>query len=467
MSKTAIMITQACLAIAAWILSAQANAQELPGKPPNPFAPPHTAFGWNSKNDLRFVWWLPECYEPRTPRTMTVILHGRGFDYRWGWKNYPASTFRTDDIVLSVDGTSPDGEHRWFAPEKKDAEAFQAFLFEMTHTFAVERVLLYGHVEGGAFALFFAGEHPDSIAGLVAHDSNPTAPPKLPPETPKPAIVFMHGTLDPDAWFAQSLEARSAWSKAGFPLVHLRRLERSSYEPNPRRVNEELGWCDAMTSAEPELALKAALELLRVDSTDATRMRSPTDFGGAREILRRFEFKTPLAFASPDASLVSRAAVSIAAIEAAGAEQVGSLKKTIAKKRDLKLDGKAPIGHLAPMREDFRGVDSVEAYAKELGYDALFDSQRKPVDAILDGWRKGREPKMMFDVVLDNLPKAWLYEGLPPDLPEKLRAWKSDSRQLGLSAKALKNWQIFEDWRRGWDEGLEEYAVLWKQWKGP
>src|SRR6185295_11439407 len=96
--------------------------------------------------------------------------------------------FRADDVVISVDGTAPDGEHRWFSPEKKDAEAFQAFVVEMMHTFGVERIFLYGHVEGGAFALYFAGEHPDAIAGLVAHDAPTIAPPKLQPDVKRPVI---------------------------------------------------------------------------------------------------------------------------------------------------------------------------------------------------------------------------------------------------------------------------------------
>lgn len=453
--------------IAASLLSAHGRAQELPGKPPDALAPAHTAFGWNSKNDLRFVWWLPKDFEPKTPRTMTVILHGRGFDYRWGWKNHPADMFRTNDVVLSVDGTSPDGDHRWFSPEKKDADAFQAFLVEMMHTFGVERILLYGHVEGGTFALYFAGEHPDAITGLVAHDSRPSAPPKVTPAGNRPAIVLLHGTLDPDAWFAHSLDARNSWSKAGFPLVHLRRLERASYEPNPRRVNEELGWCDGMTTTAPEVALEAALALLRVDPSDPSRMRSATDFGGARALLRRFEAASPGAFAAPAAELAPRAAAVTAAIEAAGAEQVRALKRSIPKKKDLKLDGKIPFGHLAALRTDFRGVDAVEAYVKELGYDTLFESQQKPAGAILDVWLKGKDPKTMFETVLENLPRAWLYEGFPPDFAEKLRAWKSEAKKLGLSGKALRNWTAFEDWCTGWEEGLVAYAVLWKAWNGP
>jgi predicted esterase len=441
-------------------------ADDLPGKPPDTSAPAHKAFGWSSKRDVRFVWWVPENLDAKTQRTMTVILHGRGFDYRWGWKNHPPEMFRTDDVVLSVDGTSADGEHRWFAPEKKDADALQEFLVEVTHTFGVERVLLYGHVEGGAFALFFAGEHPDLVAGVVAHDCLPPAPPKLAPEAPRPAIVFMHGTLDPDTYFARSLDARGAWSKAGFTLVHLRRLEHSSYEPNPRRADEELAWCDAMTTVKPDVALSAALALASVPKSEASHRQTANDLAGAREILRRFDGKGPAPFAGLDADTAARAKSLADEIDSAGALHVQALRKSIQKK-NFKLDGKLPVGHLAAVREDLRGIDVVEAYVKELGYDALFESQQKPAGAILDVWRKNKDAKTTFETVIENLPKAWIYEGLPPDLAEKMHAWKTDEKKLGLSSRASKSWPIFEDWQHAWEDGLKDYAEIWKTWKGP
>lgn len=451
---------------AALAAGAPASTDELAGKPPVLSAPAHTPFGWSSKQGLRFVWWMPPDAGSKPPRAITVILHGRGFDYRWGWKNHSPDTFRPEDIVLSVDGTSPDGEHRWFASEKADADAFQAFLFEMTRLLSVERVFLYGHVEGGAFALYFAGEHPESVAGVVAHDAPTIAPPKARAEAAKLPIVLLHGTLDPDAFFAQAIDARAAWVKAGFQLVHLRRLDRASYEPNPRRACDALGWCDAMSTADPGTALATASDLLQVDKASAARAPTPVDFSGAREILRRFEGRGSAPFPTPDADSAAKAKAWTDAIEAAGAAHVRVLKKTIAKKKDLKLDRKLPIGHLAALREDFRGVDSVEAYAKELGYDELFDSQRKPAAAIVDAWRRSKDAKATFEIVVDNLTKAWLYEGFPPDMLEKLRAWKSDEKKLGLAPKVLKSWPQVEEWQRAWEGGLDEYASVWKEWKG-
>ena len=33
---------------------------DLPDEAPDPLAKPLTAHAWKSKNDLRFVWWLPK-----------------------------------------------------------------------------------------------------------------------------------------------------------------------------------------------------------------------------------------------------------------------------------------------------------------------------------------------------------------------------------------------------------------------
>jgi hypothetical protein len=49
---------------------------------------------------------------------------------------------------------------------------------------------------------------------------------------------------------------------------------------------------------------------------------------------------------------------------------------------------------------------------------------------------------------------------------EKLRAWKSDEKKLGLAPKVLKSWPQVEEWQRAWEGGLDEYASVWKEWKG-
>ena len=103
-------------------------------------APALKPFAWTSKNALRFIWWLPKDYDPKVPRNMTVILHGTGLDYRWGlWNNKPG-IMRPDDVVISVDGPSPDGQSRLFLGEKKLEETNPAVLARLLYAEQHEEV---------------------------------------------------------------------------------------------------------------------------------------------------------------------------------------------------------------------------------------------------------------------------------------------------------------------------------------
>ena len=50
-----------------------------------------------------------EGYDPQAPRNLTVIVHNVRADYRWGYDNQKPGRFRPDDVVISVDGPTPEG----------------------------------------------------------------------------------------------------------------------------------------------------------------------------------------------------------------------------------------------------------------------------------------------------------------------------------------------------------------------
>lgn len=468
MSKRSIVFVAICLSVFASIASAfQIKVEKLEGKPPDPFAPAHKIYAWNSKGDLRFTWWLPPNYEPKTPRNMTVILHGTGLDYRWGHLNNKPEIFRPDDIVISVDGTSKDGEARVFLGDKKDVDAFQAFLVEMRQTFAVDHIFLYGHSQGGFFVTYFAGEHPEMISGVVAHASGAWNFAKMSKDEHKVAIAFMHGTADPVVPFRQSPAARDTYEKAGFELVHLRRLENYNHWPNAVRANETLDWCQGMTTDKPEEALAIAIDILRDKKTDEYRWEAPVGYSAARDVLRRLEGKGPVPFKDVPEVTASQAKTWIANIDEAGALHVATLKKELARRKDLKLDGKPWLGHLIALREDFRGVESVEAYVKEMGFDETLATQTKAVEPVMTAWYGEKPPKAIFESVVDVLAKTFLFEGYPPDLAAKMKEWKNDAAKLGITPKVLKKYPDFEAWQAGWEDGSKQYASVWKKWKGP
>lgn len=456
------------LLVSAWIaLASIAFCVELPDKSPAADAKPHTWFQSRSKGDLRYAWLVPKDYDGKTARNLTVILHGTGLDYRWGPANNPAGVFRPDDVVVSVDGPSPGpNETRLFLGEKKDAQAFAAFLDEMRAAFAIDRVYLYGHSQGGFFVVYFAGEHPTAVAGVVAHASGAWNWSKMGAPVKKVAIAFQHGTLDPVVPYPQSPGSRDAYAKAGFELLHLRRLQNYNHWPNAVRSTESLDWCEGMTTSDPARALELARRILAPKKPDEYQWQTAVGYAGARDVLRRLEKQGPAPFANVPDEIAEDVATAIAKIESEGAKHVAALEKSVKARKDLSSKSAEWLGHLIALREDFRGVDSVEAYVKRIGYDAELASQQKAVSAITTAWYGSGPPKSIYEAIVLNIADARLYEGLPAEMSERMEAWEHSAKSLGIDAKLQKKYAAFESWKDGWKEGSESYRSIWKNWKG-
>lgn len=428
---------------------------------PKADAPEEKVFAWRSKGELRYTWVLPKGYDAKTPRNLTVILHGTGLDYRWGHWNNPVGLFRPDDVVVSVDGTSPGAnDSRLFLGEPKDAQAFKAFLDEMRATFAVDRVYLYGHSQGGFFVVYYAGEFPDTVSGVVAHASGAWNWSKTTGDVKKVAIAFLHGTSDPVVPYGQSPGSRDAYEKAGFELLHLRRLHRWTHWPAAVRATETLDWCQGMTAKTPEEALACAKSILAVKPPDDHQWTTVVGFAGARDVLRRIEGKGPAPFKGVDAPVAAEAKKWIDAIETHAAEHVAEIRKSMPKK-ELALDGKPWLGHLVPMREDFRGVDAFEAFAKEIGLDKKIDAQSKATRPMWDAYWKEGKPEKAAPVVLDALSKCFLLDGFPEDFDERVKGWRA------LTLPGKPPFAAYDAWSKGWADGWKEYEARWKQWDGP
>lgn len=452
------------LALVSLVLCARAG--EIPEKAPSADAKPLVWQQSQAKNGLRFAWLVPKGYDGKTKRDLTVILHGSNLDYRWGPMNNPAGVFRPADIVVSVDGTTPNGEARNFLDDKKDLDAFAAFLAEMRAAFAVDRVFLYGHSQGGFFVVRFAGDHPDVVAGVVAHASGSWLSSKMSTPVKKVAIAFQHGTLDPVVPYVQSVASRDAYAKAGFPLLHLRRLDTYNHWPNAVRSTESIDWCEGMTTTDPARAYAAAERILAPKKADEYQWETVVGYAGARDVLRRLEKKGPAPFGEVSDEIAKKAATAITKVEAEGARHVAALEKSVKTRKDLTLKGASWLGHLVPLREDFRGVDSVETYVEKIGYDDELASQQKAANAIVNAWDGSSPPKAIYETIVTNLPGAFLVEGLPAELAERMKTWKSGAKGIGLDAKLLKKHADFEAWTDGWKSGSDAYRDVWKSWKG-
>src|SRR5262245_32863727 len=225
---------------------------EPESKKPSAEAAKDTTFGWVSEVGLRFTWSLPEGYDGRSPRDLTVLLHGQGSSYLWGSEHHPPASFRPRDVLVSPEGTTEqaDGSHV-FLGRPADAEKFRALLAELRTAFAVQRVFVYGFEDGGAFALFFAGESPDEVAGVVAHGGGFLEWTIAPQPMRQLPIVLLHGTRDSVVPYSASVQARDKLVQRGLRAVRLRRLGGYGHGPNAVRAGEALAWCQGYASQSP------------------------------------------------------------------------------------------------------------------------------------------------------------------------------------------------------------------------
>ena len=444
----------------------EARTDDPEQREPSADAEPHTVYAATAENGLRYTWVLPEDYDPEVPRNLTVICHGTGLDYRWGhWNNKPG-VFRPDDIVVSVDGPTPNGDSRLFTGEKKDAEAVRDFLHELREAFSIDRAFLYGHSQGGFFVVYFAGEFPEEVAGVAAHASGAWNWSKKGKKTKEVAIAYMHGTLDPVVPYRQSSGSRDGYSKDGFEILHLRRLPRYNHWPNSVRANEVVGWCQGMSAHTPEEALDVAREILRPKGHDDVQWQTVVGFSGANDVLLRVVGQGPRPFEDVEPKTLRAAEKLLKAIDDHGAKHVAALKKHVSRKKGLELDDGPWLGHMLSLREDFRGVASVEAYFETIGFDKALAGQRRAVDKILEAWYSKKPPGAKYEAILENLADAYLFEGFPPELAETMNEWHGVEDRYDLSKKVLKKWSDFEAWEASWNDGLEEYNDLWKKWQG-
>jgi predicted esterase len=448
-------------------LSTVLTAQELKQLQPGGQVGAHQVHAWKSKGGLNYAWSVPKGYDGKTPVGLTVICHGTGLDYRWGFANNQPEVFRPNDVVVSVDGTSPGANNtRLFNGDPKDAKAFKGFLEEMQAAFAIDSVFLYGHSQGGFFVVYFAGEYPDAVRGVVAHASGAWNWSKTGKPAQKVAVAFMHGTLDPVVPFPQSPGARDAYLAAGFPSVHLRRLQNYNHWPNAVRANECLSWCEGMTTASPTVALAAAEQMLAKKKADEYQWETVVGYSGARQVLGRITGDEKPACKDADAATKEKAQKLVDRIEAEGNKHVEALKKLVAKKEDLVLKSPAAwLGHLIALREDFRGVRSVEAYVKTIAFDEQKKQQLKAYQAVVTAWNDDKAAEVAkAKAILSGLPHAFLWEGLPPELGPKVAEWQTAFKKQ-LSKPELADAGKCEAWVAGWKSGAEAYKAIWKDWK--
>ncbi|MDA1259237.1 MAG: alpha/beta fold hydrolase [Planctomycetota bacterium] len=398
-----------------------------------------------------------------------MILHGTGLDYRWGMSNNPVAVFRPDDIVISVDGTGPgQGDSRLFLGEKKDAEGFRDFLAEIRKHFKVDQVFLYGHSQGGFFVTFYSGLFPETVAGVVAHASGTWTWTETGKRAQKVAVALLHGSGDPVVPYRQSPGAYAALEEAGFDRLLLRRMPGYNHWPNAVRATECLDWCEGMLTADPDRALSLAVEMMRPKGADEYQYEIPPAFAAARMVLRRFQGEGPDPFGGVPSTLQDRASELISALDKLTTDIVKDFEKEIGKKLDLGKE--PPLAGLLAFRADFRGIEPAERWFQKIGFDKAEKAHAKAAGAIFDAWyAEKKSDGDRYTEIVAALKDAWLYDGYPLELGERLTEWKGLAKSLDLDKKALKaNDDVVEPWLKGWEARVwERYSQACSKWKVP
>ncbi|MFT3686992.1 MAG: hypothetical protein QM783_19075 [Phycisphaerales bacterium] len=167
------------------------------------------------------------------------------------------------------------------------------------------------------------------------------------------------------------------------------------------------------------------------------------------------------------------------AIEAQGLRQVASLRLALPDAAALRAATSAPdsptpnwLGHVLSLREDFKGVESVDAYMAELKYDELLEEHEEAGKKIVEAMETpewggmGAPPKEAFGVVIENLPKAYLEEGLPRSLERDMKDWAGRAAELRLPAEQVDLLPLVNQYFSAVKKGRERYREVNKAWTG-
>ncbi len=397
-------------------------------------------YEWTAGNGLDYVYRLPKRYNPKTGATLTFVLHGSNLSRHWGFANHRPNSFRPDDIVVSPDGTTPNGRGGFnFLGKPADLERLHALHGELKAALKIRATLIYGHSQGSFFAFHYAGAYPEEVQGIVGHASGVWNWTKQPNEARKQAIVLLHGTQDPVIPYFQSVGGYTSFRDAGYPVVRLRSLEGWNHWPAEHNgpvphTSQQLAWCEGMTTTDLE-RLGASFSVLL-----AVKDKTKHDFEATHTLAQRIA-KTEGA----PAKLRKRAAKAIQAIDKLVSAHVSALKKSIGKNRRGAFDGKEWAGHLPLFLRAFSGTPRADEFAKKLS--KVLERHKKDAIAHLrahyDANRSGDERKA-FDEGISAIEKGFLHhECEDRKFLERMAKWREEADDLGISRESAKRYDKF------------------------
>ena len=387
-------------------------------------------YEWTAKNGTVFFYYVPKGYDHAKGANLTFILHGSIGNRGWGFANCPAGKFRADDIVVSPDGTTANGRGGFNSlGQPGDAQRFHELVRELKGAFKVRATFLYGHSQGSFFSLYYAGEHPEEVQGVVAMASGVWTQTRLGKEGHKQAIVLLHGTQDPVVPYGQSVGALEAYRKAEFPILHMKSIEGWNHWPTANNskvphTQQQLAWCEGMTTDDPT-RLKVSFDFL---ANNKPKVRH--DYAATYSLAKRIA-----GMEDAPAGLRTRATKAMATIDALAKAHVAALKKANAEK----LSADPWIGHLMIFLRSFRGVPACDTFAET--WDPIIAAQRELAVANLRIYYQKRQQDVdtAFVAGIAAVENGFLhYECADTSFLNALETWAKDAKKWGIDAKHAK-----------------------------
>lgn len=437
----------------------------------------YTEDGQDRIDLLKYCWSVPEGFERNKPRDMVIILPGFDMDCTWGPAALPARDLAPSSIVITVDGSrETDRGGRFPGLEIGDIILMRDFVLEMTRAFPTAKIILVGHSQGAFAQVMLANRFPRLFNGVVSCNGGVIHMP-IGGLRNVPA-VFIHGTDDDIVPLRASVQGRDALVSAGSNAAVYRPVPGAGHAPDVKQAAIGVAWIRGMVTEKPDEALDAALAMLAAPGDEGPA------FGLAAQLCRRFaadpEDRTAWPRGLKEATDEQRKqARSIQlAIEAQALRHVAALRPNLPNAQALRsasfeadLPAPAWLGHLLALRENFRGVESVEAFATEIGFDDLADEQdgagRRVVEVLesADWGGTGASPAETYAAVIENLPKAYLINWLPGNLEKEMRTWLAVADDLRLSKAQRSAFPVVTQYAAAIKQGREQYRRLNAGWK--
>ena len=412
-----------------------------------------SVYAWKGKNGLGYRYYIPKHFDPKKGANLTLILHGSNLSAGWGFWNHKAGEFRADDVVVSPDGTTPNGRGGFnFFRGKKDTKRLHELHVEIKKALNLTNTYVYGHSQGSFFAFLYAGEYPKDVQGVVGHASGVWSGTQQGTRQHGQAVVLMHGTQDPVVPYFQSAYSYGGFVEKKYPHVRLRPLEGWNHWPaelngKTRHTSQQLAWVEGMTTTDAA-RLAACLDMLtKVTGKDRH------DYAGAYLLAQHI-----LSLEEAPPALKKRSQKTVDAVQKLAQMHVKAIKAPDPKKLEFT---RAPwVAHLPMFVRNFRGVPACDEFAKT--WDDVLQVHRKAFDAQLDKfWQhKQRNPAKAFDAGVKGLQKGFLHHrGADREFfLTQMQAWRKNAKNHKLSKKSIKAYDaLVPDFEKAQKDGARAF----------